>query len=130
VSTHCPLHIVRFDPHVHELFVQLSPPPHALPHEPQSNGSLVKSTHAFVQFVRPPPQVVVHVPPLHTWLEVHLSPHPPQLSGSLCVSVQTPRQRVPLLKHAHAPLWHVVPPLHLSPHAPQFESSVCSSTHD
>jgi hypothetical protein len=124
------LHIVRFEPHTHALFVQLAPPPHALPHEPQSNGSLVKSTHAFEQSVSPLPQLVVQVPPLHTWFDVHLVPHPPQWSGSLSVSVQTPRQRVPPLKHAHVPPWHAVPPVHFTPHAPQFVSSVCSSTHD
>jgi hypothetical protein len=97
VSTHWPEHMVRPGLHVQLPLTQFSPPPHALPHVPQSKGSLVRSTHASLQSVRPVPQLVVQVPPLHTWLVEHLMPHPPQLSGSLCVSVQTPRQRVPLL---------------------------------
>jgi len=44
--------------------------------------------------VRPVPQEVWQDPPEHTWLVEHFVPHPPQLSGSLSMSVQTPLQRV------------------------------------
>jgi hypothetical protein len=68
-----------------------------LPHVPQSKGSVFVSTHAPAQFVRPAPHEVAHAPSEHTWPAAQRMPQPPQLFGSLCVSVQTPEQRVPLL---------------------------------
>jgi len=97
VSVQMPLHDVRPPPHTHLAPMQLAPLLHTLPHAPQSNGSVVRSTHAFAQSVRPGPHVAVHTPSEQTWLGPHLIPQPPQLSGSLFVSVQTPEQRVPPL---------------------------------
>jgi hypothetical protein len=97
VSVHVPLHFVSPPPQTHVPFVQLAPVPHWVPHAPQSNGSVVRSTHALLQLVVPPVQVVVHTPCEHTCPVAQTSPQPPQLFGSLCVSVQTPLQRRPLL---------------------------------
>jgi hypothetical protein len=70
-------------------------------------------------------QVVVHTPEEHTSLAWHLVPHAPQLVGSLCVWVHTPRQRSPPLGHWHWPAWQVVPPAQRTPQPPQFRPSVC-----
>ena len=74
-------------------------------------------------------QLVVHAPAEQTWPAGQTMPQPPQLVGSLLVSVQTPRQRVPLSKQPQLPLWQLVPPPQRTPHAPQSRLLVCRSTH-
>jgi len=128
VSVHVPLQLVSPPPHTHAPFVQEAPVPHCVPHAPQSNGSLERSTHALLQLVVPPLHVVVQTPCEQTWPPVHTVAQAPQLFGSLCVSVQTPLQRRPLLKHWHLPPTHVVPDAHRFPQPPQLALSESSST--
>lgn len=85
VSTQVPLQLVSPPPQTHWPFEQLEPVPQALLHAPQSFGSLDVSTHAPPQFVSPAAQLVVHCPFEHT-PPSHVTPQPPQLFGSLCVS--------------------------------------------
>jgi len=65
-STHCPLHRVVPAPHSHVPEEQLAPVGHTVPQAPQSDGSLVRSTQALEQLVRPVPQFVVQTPAEHT----------------------------------------------------------------
>jgi hypothetical protein len=71
------------------------PPLHALPaahafaQPPQCAVSLVVSTHAPLQSVRPAPQVAVHIPALQTAPVPHEVPQLPQFLGSLEMSTQS-----------------------------------------
>ncbi len=66
---------------------QLSRPLQVRSHMPQLLRSFERSTQAPLQLVRVP-QVAAHFPALHTWPLPHVSPHPPQLLGSLLVVTQ------------------------------------------
>jgi hypothetical protein len=97
VSVHWPMQVVSPAPHAHMPFTHDAPVPQIVPQAPQSNGSFIRSTHALLQFVSPLPQLVVHTPEEQTWPVPHAIPQPPQFLGSLCVSMQTPLHRWPLL---------------------------------
>ena len=99
-----------------------------MPHAPQLPVSLVKSTHAPLQFVSiAPPSVVqssAHIPFRQSGAVAGQTlPQPPQLVGELCVAVQTPPQSVPPFGQRQAPPWQVVPPVHATLQAPQFALS-------
>jgi hypothetical protein len=49
-----------------------------------------------LQLERPLPQVKVQAPAEHTCPPVQVTPQAPQFAGSAEMSVQTPRQRMPL----------------------------------
>jgi len=51
-------------------------------------------THAPLQLTRGDWHVALHTPRLHTCVEVHAVVQVPQWLGSVCVSTQTPLQRV------------------------------------
>jgi hypothetical protein len=89
------LHDVCPEGHAHAPALQFAPTPHWFPQAPQSKGSVVVSTHAPLHAVRPAAHVVVQAPFEQTWSVAQRALQPPQLRGSLPVSVQTPRQRVP-----------------------------------
>ena len=55
-------------------------------------------------------------------------PQSPQFCGSLCVPVQVPLHRVPLLMQLHWPAWQAVPAPQRIPQSPQLELSACTST--
>lgn len=97
VSVQRPLHVVSPAGQTQALPAQLAPTPHCVPHVPQSNGSDVRLTHALLQLFSPAAHVVVHTPSEHTWPAAHAVLQPPQLFGSLLMSVHTPRQRMPPL---------------------------------
>ena len=60
----------------------------------------------------------------------HTVPHPPQLFGSVPVSVHVPEQLVcPAVGQVHTPAAQMSPAGHAFPHAPQLFRSVLGSTH-
>ncbi len=61
---------------------------HAVPHAPQLLESLVRSTHALLQLVRPVVHAVVQTPLEHTLGEEHVLPQPPQFAGLVSGSTQ------------------------------------------
>jgi hypothetical protein len=88
--------------------MQSAPFAHCVPHMPQLRGSIVRSTHAFAQFVSGAPAAVAPQMSEHEPFEQvgvlagQTLPHAPQLFGSLCVGMHVPPQRIPL-KHWHDP---------------------------
>ena len=119
--------------HAHMPFEHCWPCAHVVAHAPQWSVSLVKSTHAPLQFVSVAPpsvaQVSAHAPLEQTGAVTGQTlPQPPQLVGELCVDVQTPLQSVPPFGHRHAPPRHVVPPVHATLQAPQFALSEATFT--
>src|SRR5580658_7364052 len=120
--------------------------PHARPHVPQLFGSLSVLVHPDGQHVSPSVQAAPSLHPtggvqLPFW---HIEPgpqawlHMPQLSGSVCVSVQPSMQQVCPPVHAGSPLhdapilhWlstQVSPGEHAKPHFPQLLGSLEVST--
>src|SRR5262249_32254163 len=85
-------------------------------------------THEPLQLVSPAPQTSAHCPELHTLLEPHAWPHPPQFAGSADVSTQVLAQSVWPWGQTHDPPEHALPPMHEVPHAPQFALSDPVST--
>jgi hypothetical protein len=102
------LHIESPMGHVHIPPLQVAPDGHALPHVPQWEVSVWRSTHALLQSVSIAPaslplQLTLHRPALHTGVPdvaEHALPHTPQLAGSLCTAVHAP----PL--HIRSPAGH------------------------
>jgi hypothetical protein len=74
--------------------------------------------------------MVEHLPFEQTWPVGHTLPQPPQLLGSLVVSLQTPLHRISGFVQAQVPFWQLVPPVQLVPHPPQLVGSICSFTHE
>lgn len=127
---------------MHVPLQQLSVEPQALPQEPQFRTSRCRSRHSPPQQDRPvghaapvphmhvPPtqlspgaqageQVlpVVHVPSTHLWSELQVTPHPPQLFGSVAVLMHAPPQHPsPSSQGSEAPQRHA-PSTQLSPGA-------------
>jgi hypothetical protein len=95
--TQAPLHVVAPALQAQAPAVHLAPEPHVLPQAPQAKGSVWRFTQALLQFDRPAAHTVVQAPREQTCAEVHWRLHAPQLEGSPCVSVHTPRQRAPPL---------------------------------
>jgi hypothetical protein len=83
------------------------PPAQAVPQLPQFALSLLVSTHAPVQLVRPVAHVVAHVPPLQTCPAAHAFPQPPQFAGSLAGSLHLPEQSSVPVGHAQPDDPHV-----------------------
>src|SRR5581483_5306573 len=71
-----------------------SPPAQVVPHAPQLAGSLVMSTQAEPQWVKPAAQVNPQEPPVQVadaWAGgMHTVPHPPQLAMSVLVLTSQP----------------------------------------
>ncbi len=65
-----------------------------VPHAPQWLGSLLRSTHAPPQSVRPAEQLVAHAPVEQTEPPEHAAPHAPQFAGSFARATQAPPHRV------------------------------------
>ena len=107
-------------------------------HAPQLFASFWRSTQAPPHSVSVGPEsvvhVVVHTPAAQTLRAAAVRaaqtfPHAPQLSGSLCVVVQTPLQRMPAVRAlAGTRPGRLVPPVHRTLHPPQLALSVCSFT--
>lgn len=57
----------------------------------------------------------------------HMCPQLPQLSGSICVTTQTPLHAVPIPLHEHCDAAHVSGVAHTCPHDPQLFGSLVSS---
>ncbi len=123
VSTHAVPQRVSPAPHEQTLPAQLAPAAQGLLQAQQLFASVARSTQAPSQSVVGSPatvaQELAQAPREQTVPDGHARPHPPQLSGSLWVEVQTPLQRVPPFAHWHVPPWQVVPPAHRVPQAPQ-----------
>ena len=79
--------------------MQVVPPRHACPHDPQLVLLVDRLTHVPAQSVCPEGHAVTHVPLLHAVPAAHAVPHPPQFV--VLVSVFT-----------HVPLHSVVPAGH------------------
>ena len=92
------------------------------PQEPQSLGSVLKSTHCPEQSAYPLGQE--QLPPLQVMPPVHANPQTPQLNRSVWVSVQTPLHRVCPMLQAHDPPEHCFPGGQTFPQLPQFPLSV------
>jgi hypothetical protein len=76
---------------------------HVVPHAPQFAPSLVVSTHAPEQSVRPVPQPLVeHAPDEQTSPVAHAFAQLPQFAGSLPVSTQAPPQSIVPAGQVHA----------------------------
>ena len=100
------------------------------PHAPQLRASLVRFTHAPLQFVSGIGHAVVHTPLLQTWFAPHERPHMPQFDGSLRVSTHCPPAHTVSGKlQKHAPPTHAMPGSHFARHAPQLFGSLCVLTH-
>ena len=71
--------------------------------QPQFISSLLVSTHAPAQSVRPVPQpLALHVPAEQASPAAHATPQPPQFAGSLVVSTHAPAHSVSPAPHTHA----------------------------
>lgn len=115
---------------------------HARPQPLQCAGSLVVSTHAPSQFLRPELHLTLHTPSLHSDVPFGTTgqrlPHAPQWFTSSRVFTQVPSQATmsrPSQLTPQTPLVQVgEPPLPLLlqtfPHAPQFDVSLVRSTHE
>jgi hypothetical protein len=101
-----------------------------MPQPPQFAGSLLVSMHWALHRVVVPPHVLEQVPALQTWPGMQVTPHAPQLPGSLSVGTHTPAQSTSPAGHAHTPSVQAVPPVQATPHAPQFRLSLVTSTQD
>lgn len=120
-------------------FTQICCAPHALKQPLQFKLSFV----VFAQYGTPasgehsdvpPPHVVPHLPPEHTWPEPHGFPQPPQLLLSVSVDAQNAppsvTQSVWPAPHAdvHLPFTQSEPTPQYAPHVPQLFGSTLSST--
>jgi hypothetical protein len=89
-------------------------------------ASVVVLTQLAPQAVRPDAEQV-HVPAEQSCPLAQVTPHAPQLFGSVTGS-QTPPQ-LTWLGHVQDPAVQTSPTAHASPHPPQFAASVCGLTH-
>jgi hypothetical protein len=107
------------------------PVPHTIPQSPQFTAD--GYTQAPLRHWNwPAPHVPLHVPLEQTWPAEHVLPQPPQLRGSLSVSVHTPLQFVgvcPLHDDPHLLCWQTSLGLHAMPQPPQFCGSTTRDTH-
>ncbi len=114
---------------------------HVVPQVPQLPVSVVSSTQALPQSVRPVPvpQPIRQAPAAQETSPpvgaAHELLQPPQLAASVCVLTQPPLQTLRLAVHwmpqtpaAHVAVPFVGGPWHAVPHAPQWAMSVCVST--
>jgi hypothetical protein len=119
--------VMTHDPPLHALVACASE--QACPQPPQLFGSVARLTHAPLQFTSPVWHDTWQLPPEQTSPAAHLVVHAPQLFGSLCVAVQTPKQSVCPDGHWHAPPMHVWPLAQAFPHPPQLPGSLFVLTH-
>jgi hypothetical protein len=122
-------HIVNPPGQPHTEFMQMSPAPQVFPHAPQFAGLFV----VLVQTGGMPHNVVfighVQMPALHTVPPVQAIPHPPQLFGSVFVSMHAPVQFVvPAGQVVVQVIEQTCIEVHIVPHPPQFCGSVVVST--
>ena len=128
-------HRVSPPPHVQMPLTQLPPMAHCLLQALQLMLSVVRSTQAPLQLVSDwpasvPVHVVTHAPLLQTCPAAHATPHPPQLSGSLCTAVHAPPlHAIPPFGHSHWPATHCRPAAQRALHPPQFALSLWTSMH-
>lgn len=87
-------HASLFGEHSHAPAMQIAPPAQVTPQAPQLAVSVLGSTHAPAQSVRPGGQLAVQAPFEQTCTASQRTPQAPQLAGSLSVSVQATPQRV------------------------------------
>jgi hypothetical protein len=76
----------------HFAFEHPWPVVHFVPHVPQLLLSTFGSTQLLPHAIVGAKQLVVHCPPLHTCVPLHLIPQPPQLFGSVDVGRHVPLQ--------------------------------------
>jgi hypothetical protein len=125
----------------------VSPGAQAMPHPPQLSGSVSMSVHPLAQHCSAPRHGgwPLHVVPGMQLLSEHwlpggqTSPHPPQLFGSVVVSVHPSAQHCSMPSHGGRPLQetllvqtppeHVAPGGQTSPHPPQLSGSLSTSVH-
>jgi len=81
---------------VHWNWLHVDPGGHVIPHFPQFVGLDLRSTHAPLQLVVPPPHPSTHCPPKHGSSAGQARPHVPQFCGFDVKSTQAPEQNVPL----------------------------------
>ena len=117
ISKQAPLHSVSPDGQTQTPLWQVAPLVQAEPHAPQLRLSDVILTHAFEQLVRPAPHCVAQPPVEQTIPAAHCVEHEPQWSGSVAISVQTPKQRTWPAGHTHWLAEHTVPPEQRTPQA-------------
>jgi hypothetical protein len=124
-----PEHCVSPAGHAHVPLVHAPPPGHAVPQAPQLRLLFWRFTHAFPHCVSPPAvlHVPVHTPAVQSVPAWHRFRQPPQLFGSLCVSVQVVPQSVSA-PQVHAAFTHDAPDGHDLLHPPQFAGSSWMST--
>jgi hypothetical protein len=82
-----------------------------------------------VHRVRLDAQPATHAPAVHVVPGMQRLPHDPQLSLSLCVSVQVEPHCESPAAHAQPPLTQLAPTGHCVPQAPQLSGSLVVSTH-
>ncbi len=105
-----------------------------LPHLPQWLGLVLTFTHAPLQLVRPPGQLLLHCPFAQTRPSAQAFPQPPQWAGSLFGSTHAPLQVAKPATHwaVHVPASQaaMVPAAgeQALPHWPQCAGSVVVST--
>jgi len=111
------------DPQRHEPLTQVGPviSVQAEPHEPQLDGSVLRSTQVDPQHDRPlvhggSHSDSMHSPPMHTNPAPHTLPHVPQFALSLSVSTHAPAQHSSPLPQGgsqgastHEPAWQISP---------------------
>jgi hypothetical protein len=98
VSAHTP-QSVSGTGHVQLPPLQILPPVHVTPHEPQLFGSEFVSTHTPPHGGLFPAQT--HAPPMHVWFAPQAWLHEPQCETSVDVSTHTPLHEV--LSHVQCP---------------------------
>jgi hypothetical protein len=104
---------------------------HRWPQEPQSAGSVSRSTQPVPQAVRALEQVVAQTPSEHKGdppSEVHRRLQAPQLFASDWTSRQTPAQSLQPVGHKHTPVLQTYVAVQTLPQLPQLLPSFCTST--
>jgi hypothetical protein len=131
-----PVHAVSPAGHAHTPFSHAPPNAHAVPHAPQFALLVCRSTHIMPIIPNPPPghdfwpagQPAWQVPFTQMLFAPQWMPQPPQLRGSLLVSVHWPMQGVSPPPHTHAPVTHDAPVPQIVPQVPQSKGSLVRST--
>jgi hypothetical protein len=113
----------------HMAFEHTCEPVHALVHEPQWVGSVLRFTQLEPHIVSPGPHV--QFPPEHTAPLPQTLPQLPQSFGSVLVSTHVMLQLVPPLgqKARHVPDWHCCVAEHVVVQLPQCALFELTSTH-
>jgi hypothetical protein len=123
----------------HWLLAQTLPVAHVAPHFPQFFGSLLVSTHASPQAVKPSRHVCAHSPAAQFadafWFGTQARPQAPQLAPSAARSTHASPQRTSSSAHTKSqdPEAHTGSPpvgaVHSTPQPPHLEGSSATSTH-